>query len=96
MILPFCLATALAGGCTVITRDGRIVDTITEVNPNADFSAQDGARKNPESYVQGITARIHNQTGLHVHPYYHDGGAHRYGGENDADLFLVYNDVGEI
>ncbi len=31
MIFPFCLATALAGGCTVITRDGRTVDTITEV-----------------------------------------------------------------
>ena len=84
---PFNLHSALIGSA-VVTRDGRTVTHIKEIHsfPKTREDVDEYCDK-PE-YNRGLLATIHNITGQHEHPYWHDGVAHKYGGETDADLFM--------
>jgi len=73
-------------GRKVKTRDGRNVSRITLANNKAPKSAKD---VNDGDYTQGILATIHNVLGEMQFEFYHDGGAHKYGGENGADLVMA-------
>lgn len=88
MSSKFDLALALAGS-PVTTKDGRTVTNIQIVNPDAPRSAQSVDELRGEQYVQGLTAVIHNLSGQHTYPFYHDGGSHLYGGKTEADLVMA-------
>tara|TARA_Y100000310_G_scaffold227068_1_gene229253 strand:+ start:62 stop:406 length:345 start_codon:yes stop_codon:yes gene_type:complete len=83
----FDLESALKGAI-VITKDGRKVTDIKIVDANAPFSADCVDEYSTEEYRQGVSAVIHNATGQHEYPFYHNGGAHIYGGDNPADLVI--------
>ena len=74
-------------GRKVKTRDGRNVSHVTLVNNHAPKSAEDV--NDSENYTQGIVATIHNTLGESRFKFYHDGGSHKYGGENGADLVMA-------
>lgn len=76
-------------GASVTTKDGRKVTDIKVVNENAPFSAEDVDEFKGEEYIQGLTGVIHNLTGLHTYEFYHNGGAHLYGGNTQADLVMA-------
>ena len=88
---PFNLKEALEGA-EVVTRDGRTITNVKDMNISRIHSAEHAAAlempNGPDTYIQGILATIHNTGGLHEYPFYYDGGAHKYGGENGADLFM--------
>ncbi|MGD1524271.1 hypothetical protein [Vibrio owensii] len=84
----FNLQLALAGHA-VETRDGRKVSGVKETNKDAPYSAESVDEFNGEQYAQGVSAVIHNKCGKSTYPFYHDGGAHLYGGRTEADLVMV-------
>ena len=75
---------AALGGAKVQTRDGRNVSGIHVVSDD---------RKTMYSHepqpVQGLRATIHNSHGEGEYPFYKNGGAHLYLGDNAADLVMV-------
>ena len=79
----FDLQSAL-NGAKVRTRDGRTVTNVKVICDDVIFD--DGVQS---EYTQGLTAEIHNACGVCTYPFYHNGGAHKYLGQNDADLFMV-------
>lgn len=79
-------------GAEVRTRDGRHVTNVKVIDSMSPFSIRD-AVDDDENYKQGLEATIHNVNGSgniseDVFNFYHDGGAHIYGGENGADLMI--------
>lgn len=83
----FDLTLALLGH-PVQTKDGRKVTDIKMVDETAPHSADDVNETDGEEYSQGITGVIHNLSGLHTYPFYHNGGSHLYGGTTEADLVM--------
>ena len=86
----FDLTLALLGH-PVQTKDGRKVTDIKIVDENAPHSPHDVNEFLGEEYSQGITGVIHNLTGLHTYPFYHNGSSHLYGGTTEADLVMGEN-----
>lgn len=82
----FDLQLALAGA-KVQTRDGRTVTDIKVVRDALPRTKEDVRRM--WVYIQGIRGTIHNFSGYHEYPFYHDGTAHKYLGDDSADLFMV-------
>lgn len=84
----FDLSRALSGE-DVITKDGRIVVSIKEINPDAPFSAQEGAHLGGK-YIQGLEAMIREPDGSSSRKlFYHDGGSNKLGEESDDDLKMA-------
>jgi len=81
--VAFNLEDAL-NGAEVQTRDGRKVTGIKVVSD--DCKSMYAHEPKP---IQGLMASIHNDLGIMEFPFYKDGGAHLYLGENSADLFMV-------
>ena len=89
----FNLAWAMAGR-PVVTLDGRSVTDFRIDIPKAPQTFADAKRT--ENYSQGISAIIHNPTGKHRYPFYHDGTAHLYGGTTLSDLMMVEVEVSPV
>lgn len=88
----FDLTKALKGE-PVTTKDGRKVSNIRVVNKSAPKSAKEASSLDYDveydAFEQGLMATIHNTCGDSDYHYYHDGGAHRYGGKTNADLQMA-------
>jgi hypothetical protein len=79
----FNLSKALEG-CSVQTRDGRVVSNIKVVSEDVIYD--DGVNS---KYQQALVGDIHNTGGIHTHHFYSNGTAHKYLMETGADLFMV-------
>lgn len=96
---PFDLKKSICGA-VVMTRDGRKVTDIHVIDSMAPFNIR-AAVGDDENYTQGLEATIHNldakgNVSKDVFTFYHDGGAHIYGGENGADLMLFIGSNGLV
>jgi hypothetical protein len=91
-LYPFELTKALKGE-SVTTKDGRKVSNIRVARTCTPKSAAEANSIDyhvvHNAFQQGLIATVHNTCGKSDYPYYHDGGAHRYGGITDADLHMV-------
>jgi hypothetical protein len=83
----FDLEEALAGHA-VMTRDGRKITGVREVNRTCMTHRDAEDMCDNSTFIQGLVATVHNTQGLHEYRFYHDGGAHKYGGVNGCDLFM--------
>jgi hypothetical protein len=85
--------TKALNGIPVTTKDGRKVSNIRVVNTYTPRSAAEASSLDYDvehnAFQQGLIATIHNTCGESDYPYYHDGGAHLYGGNTSADLQMA-------
>jgi len=81
----FDLVLALVGEA-VQTKDGRKVSMVKEVDPDACMSVEEAVSNN--RYVQGLTAKVHNESDVEVYSFYHDGTADKNGVESESDLVM--------